>query len=145
MPRQARNERGDLPGIEPLHIPGLVRCEAARVGSEADPVEFDKPDAAGRYLVQVPPPLQACPLEIDERFRVTPLMRLGNEQARGTSGRPGTEPARLYQLHGTEPGVLNGRRRSDAQDASADNQHIRARLCYYAWIAPEYRPLLTRQ
>ena len=80
------------PGFSHSTAGRLVRGEPAVVRGQAEPVELDQADPAGQRLLQVPPPLQAGPLQVDERLGVAPLVRLGDQQAGGAAGgarRPG--------------------------------------------------------
>src|SRR5260370_1300368 len=117
-----------LPRRQPRHGRRLVRGEAARMRRQPDPADLDQPDAAGQPLLELPPPLQAGPLQVHQRFRVAPLMRFGDQQARCSSGGPGSEAAGLDQQHRPEPGLVAGCRRGDPHDPAAPYQDVRARI-----------------
>ena len=95
------------------------------MGGQAEPVQLDQADAARQRLLQVPPALQAGPLQVDERLRIAPLMRLGDQQAGRAAGGARAEPAGLDQQHLAEAGLRAGGGGAHAEDAAADDQYVR--------------------
>ena len=124
-PGQTGDQLGHLTGVQPLDRGGLVRREPALVGRQSEPVQLHQAQAAGQRAFQVPPPLQARPLQVDERLGVAPLMRFRDEQAGRAARSPRAQPAGLDEQDRTKSGRDARGRGAHAEDAAADDQHIR--------------------
>ncbi len=142
VPGQAGDQSGDLGRVEPLHVLGLMRGQAARIGSQADPVKFDQAEAAGRDLLEVAPSLQAGALHVDKCLRVAPLVGFGDQKPGSTAGGAGAQPSGLDQLHRSEPGVVRRCGDGHAENPAADDQNIRARVGDCACAAAQHGPLI---
>ena len=90
-PGQAGDEVLDLAGTQPLDGRRLMRGEPARVRGQADPVELDQADAARHRILEIPPALQAGPLQVHERLGIAPLVRLRDQQPGRAAGRAGPD------------------------------------------------------
>jgi hypothetical protein len=140
-PCEAGNELRHLRGIQPLHGGRLVGGESTAAVGQADPVDVHQANPARYRLLEVVPPLQAGPLQVDERLGVAPLMRLGDQQAGGAAGRARPEPAGLDQEHRADTRLRAGRRRRDTKYPAADDQDIGPGIGNGAITAPENGPL----
>src|SRR5215469_5984163 len=92
-------------------------------------------------MLEIAPSLEARALQVDEGLWVTPLVRLGDQQAGRAAGRARAQPPGLDQEDFAEPRFGAGGGDGHAQDAAANDEDVRAARDDAVVRAPEHDPL----